>query len=187
MAAQVNEKGADFMDAPMTRTPKEAMEGRLNLIVGADKELFESYKPLLQSFAETITYAGPVSSGHMMKLLHNFVSLGFSGVLAEAAACCKTAGLDEKAFHEILSKGGGNGIILDRLSPFLLNEDTSSFRFSISNSYKDINYYTTMSEDMKASNDIAKTLRDFYQVQIEAGHGESFVPQIIEFLTKKEE
>ena len=36
MAAKVVEAGGLFLDAPMTRTPKEAAEGRLNLIVGGD-------------------------------------------------------------------------------------------------------------------------------------------------------
>ena len=185
MAQMVNDTGADFMDAPMTRTPKEAMEGRLNLIVGGDPGLFDAYKPLLEAFSENLTYAGPVGSGHMMKLLHNFVSLGFSGVLAEAAACCKTAGLDEKAFYDILAKGGGAGVILDRLSPFLLNRDASSFRFSINNSCKDIGYYMTMSDDLMASNEIAKALNSFYKSHVEAGHGDEFVPQIMDFLSKK--
>jgi len=46
---------ANFLDAPMTRTPKEAALGKLNLIVGGDEAIYEQQLPLLQTFAENIT------------------------------------------------------------------------------------------------------------------------------------
>ena len=72
----------------MTRTPKEAAEGRLNLLVGGDAALFAECRPLLACFAENISHAGPVGAGHRMKLLHNYVSLGVIALLSEAAARC---------------------------------------------------------------------------------------------------
>lgn len=85
------------MDAAMTRTPKEAEEGRLNLIVGASEALFAEMLPLLDSFAETIFHAGDVGAGHTLKLLHNFVSLGFTAVLTEAAIASRRAGIDDRS------------------------------------------------------------------------------------------
>ncbi|HWV09437.1 MAG TPA: NAD(P)-dependent oxidoreductase, partial [Pseudomonas sp.] len=73
LAKGVAEAGGHFMDAAMTRTPKEAAEGRLNLLVGADEALFAECRPLLACFAENITHCGPVGAGHRMKLLHNYV------------------------------------------------------------------------------------------------------------------
>src|SRR5690606_31043182 len=75
IAQAVHDAGGRFLDAPMTRTPKEAAEGRLNLIVGGDRQVFEECLPVLQSYAENIAYAGGVGAGHQMKLLHNYVSL----------------------------------------------------------------------------------------------------------------
>ena len=76
VARAVAEAGGFFMDAPMTRTAKEAAEGRLNLLVGAQADVLERCMPVLRCFAENIVHAGPVGSGHRMKLLHNYVSLG---------------------------------------------------------------------------------------------------------------
>ncbi len=76
LAQQVQAAGGFFLDSPMTRTPKEAAEGRLNLLVGGDAELFGQCRPILACFAENIIHAGPVGAGHSMKLLHNYVSLG---------------------------------------------------------------------------------------------------------------
>lgn len=92
----------------------------------------------------------PAGSGHRLKLLHNFVSLGFSAVLAEAAACSERAGVDPAVLIEILSKGGGDGVVLGRLRPYIESRDASGFRFSIANALKDMGYYTTMAQETGA-------------------------------------
>ena len=110
MAQFVQDRSGRFIDAPMTRTPKEAEEGRLNLIVGGSEDDFNAALPLMRCFAENIFHAGPVSSGHKLKLLHNYVSLGFSAVLAEAAACANRGGIAPAIFTDVLARGGGAGV-----------------------------------------------------------------------------
>lgn len=182
MAALVAEAGGRMLDAPMTRTPKEAAEGRLNLIVGGDAALFQEQLPLLRTFAETITHAGPIGSGHMMKLLHNYVSLGSAAVLAEAAAAARKAEIDPAAFHAVLAAGGGKGVTLDRLAPFILEGDAGSLRFTISNAAKDIDYYTAMLEHLGGAATIANAVRDVYKSEVAEGNGDRFVPSLIEIL-----
>ena len=155
MAQAVQQRGSRFLDAPMTRTPKEAAEGRLNLLVGGDPALLEAMRPVLRCFAENITHVGPVGAGHGMKLLHNYVSLGMVTLLAEAAACAQRSGVSSEAFVEVLAKGGGGGIALERLKPYLLAQDTSGLRFSVANACKDLGYYQTMATDADARRDVA--------------------------------
>lgn len=185
IAAAVAAAGGRFLDAPMTRTPKEAAEGRLNLIVGGDRDLFESLLPLLRSYAENITYAGAVGAGHTLKLLHNFVSLGFSAVLAEAAACSTKAGIDPEVLVEVLGKGGGAGVVFERLKPFILAQDASSFRFSIANARKDIGYYVELTRDVAAENGAAAAIFEIYDGAYNAGHDQAAVPELINVLSQK--
>lgn len=182
IAAAVEKAGGRFLDAPMTRTPKEAAEGRLNLIVGGDPALFETCKPLLECYAENIAFAGPVGSGHRLKLLHNFVSLGFSAVLAEAAACAERAEIDPKVFVEILAKGGGDGVILNRLRPYIETRDSSGFRFSIANALKDMSYYTTMAQESGAVHGTADAIRQTYANASTNGPAQSTVPELVTIL-----
>lgn len=182
IAKQVEAAGARFMDAPMTRTPKEAMEGRLNLIVGGERALFDECLPLLKSFAENITFAGPVGSGHTMKLLHNFVSLGFSTVLAEAAACADRAGIEAAVLVDVLAKGGGAGVILQRLQPYILARDSSGFRFSISNAHKDLSYYTAMANDLRAAHDSADGVLKVLEGAKAGGHAQAPLPELVTIL-----
>lgn len=182
LAERVTERGGRFCDAAMTRTPKEAEEGRLNLIVGASEALFTEIFPLLETFAEVITHVGPVSSGHRVKLLHNFVSLGFSAVLAEAAAVARQADISPQALVEVLGNGGGAGVVFERLKPFILADDASGFRFSLSNAHKDLGYYQQMVEELGASHHAADGIAELYRQVIDQGHGQSTVPELVALL-----
>lgn len=182
IAESIEKAGGRFLDAPMTRTPKEAAEGRLNLIVGGDPVLFDTCKPLLECYAENIVLAGPVGSGHRLKLLHNFVSLGFSAVLAEAAACAVRSKIDPKVFVEVLAKGGGEGVILNRLRPYIESRDNSGFRFTIANALKDMSYYTTMAQEAGAVHSTAEAIRQTYADASKEGPTQSTVPELITIL-----
>ncbi|GGW61570.1 MULTISPECIES: NAD(P)-dependent oxidoreductase [Halomonadaceae] len=163
VAARVTAAGGRFMDAAMTRTPKEAAEGRLNLIVGAPTPLFEELRPLLAAFAENIAHAGDVGAGHTLKLLHNFVSLGFSAVLAEATAASRKAGISADALLEVLGAGGGGGVVLERLRPYIAHDDPSGFRFSVANASKDLGYYHTMTHELGVTGDMAGAVHALYR------------------------
>jgi 3-hydroxyisobutyrate dehydrogenase-like beta-hydroxyacid dehydrogenase len=183
MAQAVQEAGGRFLDAPMTRTPKEAAEGRLNLLVGGEPALLEEMKPVLACYAENVTHVGPVGAGHGMKLLHNYVSLGMVTLLAEAAACAGRQGVAPAAFVEVLAKGGGGGIALERLKPYVLARDPSGLKFSLGNAVKDLSYYREMAAQAGAQDDIAQAVLGALEAAVEAGGVDGarrWVPELVE-------
>ncbi len=179
MSALLAERGVHFMDAAMTRTPNEAMQGKLNLLVGADAALLDACRPLLSTFAENIVHAGAVGSGHRMKLLHNFVSLGSVTLLAEAAACARRSGIDDAVFVEILEKGGGWGAALERLKPYLLRGETSGLRFSMGNTLKDLTYYTEMARDSGSRDTVATAMQATLAAACEQVDPQTLLPEIV--------
>jgi 3-hydroxyisobutyrate dehydrogenase-like beta-hydroxyacid dehydrogenase len=187
VAQWVIDKGGAFMDAPMTRTPKEAAEGRLNLLVGADANLFETCKPILGCFSENIVHAGPIGAGHRMKLLHNYVSLGTVTLIAEAAACAQSAGVDAQTFVDVLAMGGGWGAALERLKPYLANGDTSGLRFSLANSLKDLTYYNQMASDMQADRTVAGAVQKTLDQACKEGDPQALLPSIIPMIAQRKD
>lgn len=186
MAAAVAASGGLFMDAPMTRTAKEAAEGRLNLLVGADADLLARCMPVLRCFAENITHAGPVGSGHRMKLLHNYVSLGTAALIAEAAACAQTCGASLETLVDVLSKGGGAGVALERMKPYLLAGDASGLRFTVSNAFKDISYYHQMACDAGADHSIAQGIKNTLEVASQGHDAQAFVPELMRIIAARQ-
>lgn len=177
-------QGVRFMDAAMTRTPNEAMQGRLNLLVGGDAALLEEVRPLLSTFAENIVHAGAVSAGHSMKLLHNFVSLGSVTLLAEAAACARRSGIDDAVFVEVLEKGGGWGAALERLKPYLLRGETSGLRFSMANALKDLGYYADMAQGNGAHDVAAQAMLVTLAASCQTVDPQTLLPELVGVLQK---
>jgi len=179
VAAMLAQRGVRFMDAAMTRTPNEAMQGRLNLLVGGDAALLEATRPLLATFAENIVHAGAVGAGHRMKLLHNFVSLGSVTLLAEAAACARRSGIDDAVFVEVLEKGGGWGAALERLKPYLLRGESSGLRFSMANALKDLGYYAEMAQETGSHDAAAQAMHATLAAACQALDPQTLLPELV--------
>lgn len=159
VAAAVQNQGCAYVDAPMTRTPKEAEEGRLNVLLGgADADVTRA-KAVIDAYAENIYHGGGVSAGHRLKLLHNFVSIGQAVVIAEAVAAANLGGVDTAVLCEVLATGGAGGVALNRLRPYIESEDSSAFRFAIKNAAKDLDYYTRMAAALEAQHATADAVQ----------------------------
>jgi 3-hydroxyisobutyrate dehydrogenase-like beta-hydroxyacid dehydrogenase len=116
-----------------------------------------------------------------MKLLHNFVSLGFIALLSEAAACAIKAGIDADVFVDILAKGGGGGVALERMKPYLLSHDTSAVRFAMSNAAKDLTYYSRMAEEMHVASTISQAVHRTYAMAASIAP-ERMAPELVTML-----
>ncbi|ORE91563.1 6-phosphogluconate dehydrogenase [Stappia sp. 22II-S9-Z10] len=185
MAAKVEAAGGRFIDAPMTRTVQHARAGKLNLLVGGDPAVLDAVRPVLASFTENIDHVGALGAGHKMKLLHNFVAIGFMSLLAEAAAQAADGGVAPDVFVDVLARGGGAGMALERLSPFITKGDASGIPFAISNSLKDIGYYRQMSDEAGARHAIADAVHAALSGVVEAGGGDSHIPKLIDYFRKE--
>ena len=105
LAAALAPQGITLIDAPLSRTPKDAEAGTLDVMVGGDDATFERVKPVIENFAGRIVRTGPVGSGHTMKLLNNFVSLGYAALYSEALTLGAKAGLTPEVFDSVIRGG----------------------------------------------------------------------------------
>jgi len=182
MAAALQISGARFVDAAMTKLPQHAQAGTLNLLCGGEHEVLEAVRPILDTFSERIVHVGPVGAGHRMKLLHNYVSIGFMALLAEVAAHAQQAGFDPNVLVEVLAQGGGGGAALQRMTPFMVHGDASNVPFFLGNAAKDLGYYCEMAAHSGVYLEIAQAVRHTLQQTVDAGHGGDFIPQLAALL-----
>lgn len=182
LAQAVVEKGGQFLDAPMTRTPMEAEAGRLNVMVGGDAQTLAHVRPVLSAFCENIYHAGAIGTGHTLKLLHNFISLTNCILLAEAVVCARRCGIDLDVLIEVLSSGGGGSTALERLTPYLKHGDAAKFRFSLGNTRKDLAYYQSFAEHIDAPRELARAAARTMNDLVEAGNSIRPLPELIDIL-----
>lgn len=182
LAAAVAAKGALFLDAALTGTPKHAEEGQLNLLVGGDTAVLARVRPVFEAFAKNIFYCGAVGAGHTTKLLHQFVVLGNAAILAEAFSCARKSGVDLAVLCDVIDSGGANSTAFQRLRPYVLEGNDQMFRFSIGNAHKDMRYYARMTGEAKAVSYLGDAVHNTYTVAINQGYTPQFIPHLINSL-----
>ena len=172
---------AEFVDAPLARTPKEAEEGRLNIMVGAEDAVFEKLKPVLAAFCENIIHAGPPGHGHTLKLVNNFMAMAIATSTAEAVATAAKAGVSLQKLHEVISAGGVNsGIFQMMVGRMLQDGDLSGLKFTLANAMKDMRYYTHLAESLPTSAILGEAV---HQSMVQAnllGFGDKYIASLIE-------
>ncbi len=182
IAADLATKGIHFLDTPLTRTPKEAEAGKLGLMAGGADDLIAKVRPVLDCFADTIIHAGPVGSGHQLKLINNFLSLAHAAVAAEAITVAAKAGVSMQALKDIVVAGGANSVMFERLIKVPLENDDTAAKFAIKNARKDLRYYTNMTEQLPVASFLAEQVHQLYVLADNMGYAESFVPRMVNLM-----
>jgi 3-hydroxyisobutyrate dehydrogenase-like beta-hydroxyacid dehydrogenase len=173
-------KGARFVDAPLARTPKEAEEGRLNSMVGADDETFARVKPVLAAFCENIFHVGPPGAGHTLKLVNNFMALTIAASIAEAFAVASKAGVSLDKLFEVVSQGALNSNIFQMIGGGAVQGDLTRMKFSIANAAKDLRYYTHLAESLPVASFIGEAVHQSFNQAVSLGLGEKLLASMIE-------
>jgi 3-hydroxyisobutyrate dehydrogenase-like beta-hydroxyacid dehydrogenase len=183
LAAEVAAKGGRFVDIPMTRTPKEAEAGKLGLMTGGDPATLQEIRPILDCFADTVVYCGAVGAAHKAKLINNMLSLGYAAVTAEALTAAKKSGVDLNALRQIVTAGGANSVMFQRLAAYQIDGDNTQLQFAIANAQKDVRYFLQMAENLPVSTFVASAIHQLYAMSNAAGLGQNYVPEVIDVLT----
>lgn len=174
-------KGTLYVDAPLARTPKEAEEGRLNTMVGADDASFARLKPVFSAYCENVIHAGPPGHGHMLKLVNNFLAMSIATAVAEACATAAKAGVSIRKLHELVSAGAVNsGIFQLMVGKMLESGDLSGLKFTLVNAMKDLRYYTHFAESLPTSAIVGEAVHQSLVNANLLGFGDKFVASLIE-------
>lgn len=184
VAERLQEAGGRFLDAPLTRTPKEAELGTANVMVGGDATVLAMARPVLEAFSENIYHAGPTGAGSTLKLLHNFIALGNCVLLAEAVTTARQNNVDIQTLIEVLTTGGGDSTALKRMCPFITAGDAGGLRFSIANAAKDTGYYRSLVAHLGHPGLAAEAVHRVFQDAAEQDLGDRPVPELIDVLSR---
>lgn len=180
IAATVERAGCRMVDAPLARTPKEAHEGRLNVMVGGDEAAIALARPVIEAFAENVFPVGEIGSAHTLKLINNFLSLGAAALTAEAATMAGKLGVDQRKLFEVCSQGGANSAMLGAVMPWVIEADDSRLRFSLGNATKDMTYLERTLAEARVQMDMLPPLRETLSQASDDVGKESFVLQLFD-------
>jgi 2-hydroxy-3-oxopropionate reductase len=113
IAQQLEERGVEMLDAPVSGGETGAKTGTLSIMVGGKKEVFDRIKPLLDILGKNIVHVGDHGAGQVVKACNQIVvSLTFEGV-AEAILLARRNGVDPAKMREALMGGFAGSRILE--------------------------------------------------------------------------
>ena len=185
IGADLAEKGAGMIDAPLGRTPAHAKDGLLNIMAAGDRATFEKVKPVLDEQGENVFYLGALGAGNPTKLINNFMGMTTVCAMSQAFAVADRAGVDRQQLFDIMSTGPSSSPFMQFCKKYAV-DGVSDLGFSIANANKDLGYFVKMVEDLGTRALIAEGTSSNLQAAFDAGMGNGNVPEIYDYFRKLE-
>ncbi len=123
IATACQERGARFLDAPVTGGDWGAREGNLVFMIGGDEATFKEVEPILQVMGKKFFHLGPNGAGQTIKLAMNAILALQVGAVAEAIGLVSKAGLKGEQLFEVLQASMARSGLLDLKTPLMLKGD----------------------------------------------------------------
>lgn len=186
VAAELAEIGVHFADAPLSRTPKEAWAGTLDCMVGAAPEVFARIEPIIATWAAKIVHIGGVGDGHKMKLLNNFLAMGYAALYSEALALSRKVGIPMAKFDKVIRGGRMDCGFYQTFMGYVLEGNREAHKFSLSNAYKDLRYVESMANAATVTTTMASAVKNSFAVAMANGGAgaEDYVPHLSDFIAR---
>jgi len=137
LAKAAADKGASFLDSPVSGGVAGAANGKLVLMVGGETAALERVKPLLEHLAGRIVHCGAIGAGQLTKLSHNLIVAINTVALGEVLTASIKAGANLEVLCDVLSAGMAGSKMLDWFHKTLFTQERPAF-FAIDLMHKDI-------------------------------------------------
>ncbi|MEO7728270.1 MAG: NAD(P)-dependent oxidoreductase, partial [Burkholderiales bacterium] len=121
IARRVQEKGAHFIDSPISGGPKGAIDGTLSCMIGGDAAIVERCMPVFKAIGKTFTHIGANGAGQLCKSCNQLVNTATMLGVAEAFALAKKMNIDPYKVRDALMGGTAKSFVLENHGKRLLD------------------------------------------------------------------
>jgi 3-hydroxyisobutyrate dehydrogenase-like beta-hydroxyacid dehydrogenase len=182
LAAELEAKGLHLCDAPLGGTPAQAAQGQLSTMIGASDAVFARIKPACEAWAQKVVHLGPVGDGHKMKLLNNFLSMGYGAIYAEALTLAQKIGITPQTFNSVISGSRMDCGFYQTFMTYVLERDRDAHKFTLVNALKDVRYLEGVANAAGIPNPVGNAVKNVYASAVAAGKGDDYVPMISDWI-----
>jgi 3-hydroxyisobutyrate dehydrogenase-like beta-hydroxyacid dehydrogenase len=121
LAARVRASGADMLDCPVSGSVLTLEQGKLTMMVGGERAVYERVLPLLLDIGPKATYVGGHGLAVSMKIALN-LSIGVQLLaFSEGILLAEKSGIDRKTAVEVFTNSALASPMLGYRGPFVLN------------------------------------------------------------------
>ena len=185
-AAQLEQIGVHYLDAPVTGGTEGARAGTLTVLVGGDAAVLEKVRPLLDVIAGSIHHFGPVGRGQQAKAVNQVLVAGSYAAVAEAIALGQRLELPMQTVIDALKNGAAGSWALNHRSGAMLQE-SYPLGFKLSLHHKDLGIALEAANGVELDMPITALVEQLESELIQRGFGDDDVSALHRWNTIREE
>jgi 3-hydroxyisobutyrate dehydrogenase-like beta-hydroxyacid dehydrogenase len=178
VAAELSLHGVDMLDAPVTGSEPQAIQGTLAFMVGGKKELFEKCMPLFLAMGKGAYYMGGNGKGSYTKLANNTMSALNLLSFVEGVTMATKAGIDPETFVKVVNGGGGKNAQVDNKAEKIFNRDFAP-QFMTQLIHKDLGLASNVAKELEISAPIMALAKEIFQMAKAKGYGSEDMSAVI--------
>ena len=186
LARTLENAGCHMADAPLGGTPVQAEAGALGTMIGASEDIFARIRPVIDAWAGTVVHLGACGAGHKMKLLNNFLSLGYGALYAEALALSEKVGISTAQFDSVIRGSRMDCGFYQTFMGYAVEGNREAHKFTLTNALKDMRYLESMADGVSLANPIGNAVKNSYALAHAAGGDgpADYVPHLVDFIAR---
>lgn len=181
MAARMAERGARYVDSPVSGGVMRATDGTLTLMVGADPQVLEDVRLLLGRIATRVVHCGPVGSGQVAKLCNNMLCAANLAAISETFLTGVKAGLDADVLLEAIQHSSGGSWLLEAwVAPTAFAGDYRP-RFRLDLMHKDVSLFADTASGLDMPTPVCAATREMLRAARVDGLGSDDMTALVRF------
>ena len=184
IARRLSSIGCYMLDAPVSGGEIGAIEGKLSIMVGGDRGVYEKCLPILQHMGKKIVYTGPSGSGQKTKAVNQVIVALNLLAMVEGLRVAEAGGLDLQTTLDAVTGGAGSSWALVNLAPKILASDFAP-GFQIRLQQKDLRLATEWIEDLKLDAPGTRLTYSLFTEALEQGLGMESTHALIKLWDKR--
>ncbi|WP_112321403.1 NAD(P)-dependent oxidoreductase [Oceanibium sediminis] len=187
LAGMLRDKDLHLADAPLGGTPVQAEAGELAAMVGADAAIYQRLEPVIGCWAGPMVNIGPVGDGHKMKLLNNFLSLGYAALYSEALALGEKVGITTERFDSVIRGSRMDCGFYQTFMGYAVEGNREAHKFTLTNALKDLGYLESMAGAANVANPVGNAAKNSFALAVSAGGGgpQDYVPHLVDYVAAR--
>ena len=170
-----------FLDAPVSGGQAGAENGKLTIMCGGSKEIFERAHIIMSCYGAKITLMGPSGSGQLTKMVNQICIAGLVQGLSEALNFGQKANLDMELALDVIEGGAAQSWQMQNRGKTML-DDKFDFGFAVDWMRKDLRICMDEAKENGAELPITAIVAQFYSRLSNQGYGRNDTSSLIRLL-----
>src|SRR5215471_8188762 len=167
----LQERGCEFLDAPVTGSKIAAESGQLIFMVGGRQANMERVQPLFEAMGKKVIHMGENGKGLAAKLAQNMNIVFIYEGLYESLTLAKKLGVPAEKMFELISASMIRSGVAEYKQPFILSQDFSP-NFPLKLMHKDIHLMLDAAKENNVDLPGLSRIDEIYEDASKAGYDE---------------